>query len=182
MTDEEFEEIAYQNALAYGEKKRKGLNDAKAEQDKTYREQFEQAFKEFVAVADAYCKEPDWKAEYLKTVDLHCETLDELREAQAALKESFAQPEQEPVAWMYTSKWKGNERFITRYQSELTTYKADEVWPLYTSPPQRQPLSDEDIDSVTQRWAGSVIAPAAQLDMCREYARAIEAKLKEKNT
>ncbi len=31
---------------------------------------------------------PDWKAEYLKTVDLHCETLDELREAQAALKEA----------------------------------------------------------------------------------------------
>lgn len=31
---------------------------------------------------------PDWKAEYIKTVDLHCETLDELREAQAALKEA----------------------------------------------------------------------------------------------
>ncbi len=31
---------------------------------------------------------PDWKAEYLKTVDLHCETLDELREAQADLKEA----------------------------------------------------------------------------------------------
>ena len=30
----------------------------------------------------------DWKAEYLKTVDLHCETLDELREAQADLKEA----------------------------------------------------------------------------------------------
>lgn len=27
--------------------------------------------------------EPDWKAEYLKTVDLHCETLDKLREALA---------------------------------------------------------------------------------------------------
>lgn len=31
---------------------------------------------------------PDWKAEYLKTVDLHCQTLDELREAQADLKEA----------------------------------------------------------------------------------------------
>lgn len=31
---------------------------------------------------------PDWKAEYLKTVDLHCITLDELREAQADLKEA----------------------------------------------------------------------------------------------
>jgi hypothetical protein len=32
--------------------------------------------------------QPDWKAEYLKSVDLHCETLDELREAQADLKEA----------------------------------------------------------------------------------------------
>ena len=43
--------------------------------------------------------------------------------------------EQKPVAWMYTSKWKGNERFFTYYQTDLSTYKADEVWPLYTSPP-----------------------------------------------
>ena len=64
----------------------------------------------------------------------------ELRRELEALKS-----EQEPVAWMYTSKWKGNERFITRFQTDLSTYKADEVWPLYTSPPQRQPLMDKDI-------------------------------------
>ena len=45
------------------------------------------------------------------------------------------QPQQEPVAWMYTSHWKSDEIFITRYQSELTTCKADKVWPLYTHPP-----------------------------------------------
>lgn len=56
-------------------------------------------------------------------------------QAEAVTLKFMAQPEQEPVAWMYTSQWKGDERFITRYQSELTTYKADEVWPLYTSPP-----------------------------------------------
>ena len=57
-------------------------------------------------------------------------------EAIAALREAMAeQPaQQEPVAWMYTSHWKGDERFITRYQSELMTYKADKVWPLYTNP------------------------------------------------
>jgi len=67
--------------------------------------------------------------------------LDGHSEAIAALRERLAQPEQEPVAWMYTSHWKGDERFITRYQSELTAYKADKVWPLYTTPPaaQRQP-------------------------------------------
>lgn len=60
-------------------------------------------------------------------------------DAAAPLRERLAQPEQKPVAWMYTSHWKGDERFITRYQSELTAYKADKVWPLYTTPPQRKP-------------------------------------------
>ena len=74
-------------------------------------------------------------------LDKLCEYMDEPERSPVVkkLKEALAQPEQDPVAWMYTSKWKGNELFITRYQSELTTYKADEVWPLYTSPPQRQP-------------------------------------------
>ena len=30
--------------------------------------------------------EPDWKAEYQKSVELHCITLDELREARVELK------------------------------------------------------------------------------------------------
>lgn len=30
--------------------------------------------------------QPDWKAEYQKAVDLHCITLDELREARAEIK------------------------------------------------------------------------------------------------
>ena len=44
MTDEELKQAIEE------------LNDAKAEQDKTYREQFEQAFKEFEAVYEAYGK------------------------------------------------------------------------------------------------------------------------------
>ncbi len=50
---------------------------------------------------------------------------------------------QEPVAWMYTSHYKGDERYITKYQFDLSTYKADKVWPLYTTPqPKRDPLTD----------------------------------------
>jgi hypothetical protein len=45
---------------------------------------------------------------------------------------------EKPVAWMYTSHWKGDERYITRYQYDLTTYKADKVWLLYTAPRQEQ--------------------------------------------
>ena len=81
---------------------------------------------------------------------------------------------QEPVAWMYTSQWKSNERFITTYQSELTTYKADKVWPLYTAPPKREwvGLTDEEISAVD--WKPN--------ETLHDYARHIELKLRGKNT
>lgn len=48
----------------------------------------------------------------------------------------------EPVAWMYTSHYKGDERYITKYQFDLSTYKADKVWPLYTTPqPKQEPVA-----------------------------------------
>ena len=88
--------------------------------------------------------------------------------------------EQEPVAWMYTSQWKSNERFITTYQSELTTYKADKVWPLYTAPPKREwvGLTDEEVSEIIDREIGfnSCWGPE------EKFARAIEQALKEKNT
>jgi hypothetical protein len=71
---------------------------------------------------------------------------------------------------MYTSHWKGDERFITRYQSELTAYKADKVWPLYTTPPQRKPLTDEEIRQTADQ-RGIVIVGEAMI----AFARAIEA-------
>lgn len=59
---------------------------------------------------------------------------------------------QEPVAWMYTSHYKGDERYITKYQFDLSTYKADKVWPLYTTPqPKREPLTDEQADKVIEQ-------------------------------
>jgi len=80
---------------------------------------------------------------------------------------------QEPVAWMYTSQYKGNESYITRYQTDLTTYKAVDVWPLYTIPQQRPwvGLTDEEIQNIGFEAAD------------RESAVfQAEAKLKEKNT
>ena len=83
-----------------------------------------------------------------------------------------APADQQPVAWMYTSHLKGNERYITRYQTDLTTYKADKVWPLYTAPRQWVGLTNKDIiemwpETSTVGW---------------DDIRLIEAKLKEKNT
>lgn len=70
-------------------------------------------------------------------------------------KEALAHPEQEPAAWMTDyrnimhakeySEWlrfdggKGCERF------------SDYVIPLYTSPPKRQPLTDEQIDNLGRK-------------------------------
>ena len=39
--------------------------------------------------------EPDWKAEYQKAVELHCITLDELREARAEIKAQDAMLERQ---------------------------------------------------------------------------------------
>lgn len=82
--------------------------------------------------------------------------------------------QQEPVAWIYTSKLAGNEKFMTRYASDLSTYKADQVTPLYTNPePQQKPLTDEQIEAIYTQETGSLIdnSPWALVD----FVRAIEA-------
>jgi hypothetical protein len=96
------------------------------------------------------------------------------REAVTALRTAIEQAK-EPVAWMYTSHWKGNERYITRYQTDLTTYKADKVWPLYTAPCQWVGLTDEDVQQgKTESWVSEQAFESAVW-----WA---ETKLKEKNT
>ena len=84
--------------------------------------------------------------------------------------------QQEPVAWMYTSQWKSNERFITTYQSELTTYKADKVWPLYTAPQKKEwvGLTDDEIEDI--------YFDKFSMSELEGFARSIEQVLKEKNT
>jgi hypothetical protein len=58
-----------------------------------------------------------------------------LSDVEAAIKAALEAGDR-PVAWMYTSQYKGNERYITHYQNDLKTYKAVDVWPLYTTPQQ----------------------------------------------
>jgi hypothetical protein len=100
-------------------------------------------------------------------------TIPKRKEAITAIKEALAQPEQdlwagatiderwyitrkpeqEPVAWIY----KGEKSFDGNKYSdeyELTASKQVALWkdkdakPLYTTPPQRKPLSDEEIQDL----------------------------------
>jgi len=80
-------------------------------------------------------------------------------------------PDQEPVAWTV-------DGLITDFSRDFSAYKTKTYTrPLYTAPPQRewQGLTDEEIMSLLP---GAVRLPPGW----SETVRAIEAKLKEKNT
>ena len=102
----------------------------------------------------------------------------EVLRAQAALRERLAQPEQEPV-WIQPNHLQKARQapFLCRVEPE----QRDDFVPLYTAPQPRQwqGLTDEDrkealisVDAETRR-----LPPGF-----RDFAEAIEAKLREKNT
>jgi hypothetical protein len=89
----------------------------------------------------------------------------------------MAQPEQKPVAWRWKERINNDFDSWVISASEPPPY-AIEQQPLYTAPRQWQGLTDEEIINV--------IHPLTMADMADEatdyeIARAIEAKLKEKN-
>jgi hypothetical protein len=69
---------------------------------------------------------------------------------------------QEPVAWINWSALTGKRRLGWECESELASE------PLYTTPPQRQPLTDEEIQALD--YSGTRV----------EFVRAIEAAIWEK--
>ena len=96
----------------------------------------------------------------------------ELRwQAITAIKEALAKPEQEPVAWAMLMPVKGD--FIDAITpDEHARVEGEYKHPLYTTPPQRTwvGLTDDEMQDLWDRYAHM------------EMMRAIEAKLKEKNT
>lgn len=82
---------------------------------------------------------------------------------EAALKEQ--QTQQEPVAWRH----KGAGHFtVTPLVSKFSEWE-----PLYAAPPQRKPMTDEEIDRITDaQWAANNHKPMYAAH--RAYARAIE--------
>ena len=109
----------------------------------------------------------------------------EIDKAITAIKEALAQPEQEPVVWMYVNKSSHEVRF-QKHMRDFVDHGAFSEVPLFSEPlanqektsgspiAQRKPLTDEEIGDIAAlyypRWQGH-----------EGFARAIEAKLKEKN-
>ena len=89
-----------------------------------------------------------------------------------AIKEALAQPEQEPVAILH--RYPSKCRMTVEYTDEITEVR-EGSWPLYTTPPQSKPLTDEEIILIVADCASS----HQHTDI--HFARAIEFKLKEKN-
>ena len=91
----------------------------------------------------------------------------------------LAQPELEPVAWMCKT---GHGTFLRETITEEManfTHGGKKAWePLYTAPPQRewQGINDEEIYLETNH------IDRGERGWAVKFARAIEAKLKEKNT
>lgn len=106
------------------------------------------------------------------------------------LEEVLAQPAptvQEPVAWRYTDA-RGHYRYRGYVPNFDVDYKLLKPQPLYTTPPaapaaQRKPLTDDEIwREYRFLWP---FHPAEERMLASDilmFARAIEAKLKEKNT
>ncbi len=108
---------------------------------------------------------------------------DKQMQAITALRETLAeQPaQQEPVAWMFQHEETGRMMCVDAQQVEWGLEKFNprlkKIAPLYTSPPAQRTWVELTDDEITDIWYES--KPYYNED---DFARAIEAKLKEKNT
>ena len=80
-----------------------------------------------------------------------------------AIKEALAQPKQEPLAWISTGP-----ASMIHWTADKPAYGDDWV-PLYTAPPQRKPLTDEDVERIVRE------ARVGERGIGYTIARAIEA-------
>jgi hypothetical protein len=105
-------------------------------------------------------------------------------EATQALRQALAQPEQEPV---YAFRRKGLDYFCTcdkrRYDELAGKPNLFEVTVFYTAPPKREwvGLTGEDIDRLTKMHLRAYPTYPGFYGQT-DFARAIDALLKEKNT
>ena len=92
------------------------------------------------------------------------------KSAITAIKEALAQPEQEPVAWMCADESLINKGYARFSHVCMGDWKI----PVYTNPPQRKPLTDEEVQyALESAFLGSDEKRNWQDDL--RVARAIEA-------
>jgi len=92
-------------------------------------------------------------------------------DAITALRKRLAQPEQEPVAW-YDSKSGWTE--FHSFKPVRKPSAPDSEWlPLYTTPPQRKPLTDEEMRECAKAMDAEPLAGG--WPELIKFARAIEA-------
>ncbi len=89
----------------------------------------------------------------------------------------FQMPKQEPVAWFMEGTYENGTPSFVQVNGETDP---EFYVPLYAAPPQRewQRLTDEDIND---HWINAMWNTEGTRLPIPEFARAIEAKLKEKN-
>lgn len=102
----------------------------------------------------------------------YCDRPECIKAQRDELRSRLAQPEQEPVAWLYLDSWG------TMKLSQVTPPPVG-AFPVYTAPPQRAwiGLTDEEVVEVLGNLRESITG-----NVFLAFARAIEAKLKERNT
>ena len=86
-----------------------------------------------------------------------------------AVKEALAQPKQEPLAWISTGP-----ASMIHWTSDKPAYGDDWV-PLYTAPPQRKPLTDEEIWKFW--WSRPEVPEGEDDSMEEEFVAAVRAVL-----
>jgi hypothetical protein len=110
-----------------------------------------------------------------------------LNKTVTALCAALEQPGQEPVAFMYVGiKHDGTTHgphliWEPEYMDAMSAEKGVRAVPLYTHPPRREwrGLTDEEISDIFEAESRYHYPPICATD--REFARAIEAALKERN-
>jgi hypothetical protein len=114
---------------------------------------------------EVWLDKTEWVQETVKPHELGMHRADVLKQR---IEATLAQPEQEPVAWMNQNGVVRKVGYEWGPNNTLTS--------LYTTPPQRKPLTEDEIVLISADCA----ATHQHTDI--HFARAIEARLKEKNT
>lgn len=85
-----------------------------------------------------------------------------------AIKEALAQPEQEPIGWASDIEFDSLTTFCSHEEKGVLGTAGLKI-PLYTTPPQRKPLTDDEILTVARNHYN----PHQRAEI--SFARAIEA-------